>query len=191
MTDSLLPPNATALERALVLSCAGAVDLPTPLRETWSPENCPERLLPWLAWAFGVEDWDATWTANQKRAVIGASIATKRIRGTIGAVRSALGALIDDSSVQEWFNQIPAGDPYTFRILLKAEQQGVSRFAIGSIAAVIERSKNLRSHLDRIELTAKTTATACAGIVSSIGSEVGLDNYRRPASVISSTTVIV
>lgn len=62
---SLLPPNATELERALELLIDARIgDISTPLRDLWSAENCPEALLPWLAWALSVDQWSADWPLN-------------------------------------------------------------------------------------------------------------------------------
>ena len=47
---SLLPPNASALERKLEQATLRLGTLPVPLRELWNPDTCPAHLLPWLAW---------------------------------------------------------------------------------------------------------------------------------------------
>ena len=52
MTDSLLPINATQLERDLESSLERASDLPVPIKDVWNADQCPEHLLPWLAWSF-------------------------------------------------------------------------------------------------------------------------------------------
>ncbi|MCD9124037.1 phage tail protein I, partial [Cupriavidus sp. UGS-1] len=49
---SLLPPNATPLERNLATVGAEAIaGVPVPLRDLWNPATCPPALLPFLAWA--------------------------------------------------------------------------------------------------------------------------------------------
>ena len=47
----ILPPNATALERALADAGARLSDVPVVVRELWNPDACPAAHLPWLAWA--------------------------------------------------------------------------------------------------------------------------------------------
>lgn len=147
MADVLLPPATKPLERALAQVCAAAEDLQSPIGDLWSPADCPSALLPWLAWAMGVEDWDGRWSDEQKRAAIAASIPIKRYRGTIGAVRRALGALGFGVDVQEWFAQIPAGDPYTFQLHLVIDQVGYDMADLDRMLQLVERAKNLRSHL--------------------------------------------
>ena len=53
---SLLPHNASPQERAIEAATARLADVPVPLRDLWNPETCPAELLPWLAWAFGVDE---------------------------------------------------------------------------------------------------------------------------------------
>lgn len=190
MSD-LLPSNATAPERALSLAIARQGDVPIRVREMWSADSCPENLLAWLAWAFGVDEWDTGWTDIQKRAVIKRSVEVHRHKGTIGAVRDALGALIVDSRVQEWFNQTPSASAYTFRVLLDISQDGVPQSAINAIAAVIDRTKNLRSHLDRVELYVKSNAPTFLAAVGSVGSDIVINNYVRPLTVINQTALVL
>lgn len=87
---SLLPPNATAQERAIEAAIARMVDVPVPIGDLWSPEKCPAELLPWLAWAFGVDEWETDWPEEAKRAAIRDSVAIHRKKGTVWAIRRVL-----------------------------------------------------------------------------------------------------
>lgn len=171
MSD-LLPPNATSAERALSLAIERHAALPAPLRDVWDAETCPAQLLAWLAWALTVDEWDGAWTDAQKRAVIKASLNVHRFKGTIGAVREALGTLASTARVQEWFAQIPAGDTYTFRVLLEVDQVGIAQADMASLQTVIERTKNLRSHLSDLQLIATTQAGPTVACCASVGSEI-------------------
>jgi phage tail P2-like protein len=90
----LLPPNATPEERALSMATArlGLPDTALGIDTLWHPWDCPEALLPWLAWALAVDVWDAEWDAATKRSVIAFSFALRRRAGTVWAVREALKA---------------------------------------------------------------------------------------------------
>ena len=88
MSD-LLPINATPAERAISLAIERHAQVPIRVREMWNPDSCPENLLAWMAWAFGVDEWDVNWTDIQKRSVIKRSVVVHRYKGTIGAVRDA------------------------------------------------------------------------------------------------------
>ena len=50
MTPSLLPPNATPLERALEDGLTGLAAIDPPVEKIWDPQTCPLPLLPWLAY---------------------------------------------------------------------------------------------------------------------------------------------
>lgn len=85
----LLPPNATALERAL----AQAASMPhTPEVLAWlgDSQRCPVELLPWLAWAVSVDEWQDDWTEARKRAAVRAAVELHRKKGTPWAVLRAL-----------------------------------------------------------------------------------------------------
>jgi len=66
--------------------------VPVPNATLWTPATCPAALLPWLAWALSVDEWDGTWPEERQRAVIAASVAVHRRKGTRGAVVAALAA---------------------------------------------------------------------------------------------------
>ena len=185
MSD-LLPPNASPQERAL--SLATGRDVPTPVRSVWNPDTCPAELLAWLAWAFSVDEWDGTWTEAQKRSYIKRSIEVQKFKGTIGSVKAALSALFYEAQIQEWFNQVPPGDPYTFKVLLSADQVGIGEAAIESLFSVVDRVKNLRSHLGPIELSAKTTTGPTLATCAGLGSEISVSYHATPL-VLSETTI--
>lgn len=92
MSSALLPPNATQMERAMADAIDAALDFNVPLRDLWNPGRCPVAFLPWLAWTFSVDYWDAAWTEERKRAVISESLRIHRTKGSIGSVRRLLHA---------------------------------------------------------------------------------------------------
>jgi phage tail P2-like protein len=167
MSD-LLPANATAQERAL----SGAIErigaVPAAVRDVWDADTCPAAVLPWLAWSFSVDNWEQGWSDLQKRGVIKQSVGVHKQKGTIGAVLAAVNALGIGAQVVEWHKQIPAGDPYTFKLKLEADQQPVTMTTITGLLSIVENTKNLRSHLSVVELGATTTEEmnlACASFV--------------------------
>lgn len=90
---SLLPANATRLERAIETLISQMLDLHCPVGALWSPQACPSALLPYLAWALSVDEWDSSWTEARKREVIAASIEIQRHKGTPWAIRRSLDLL--------------------------------------------------------------------------------------------------
>lgn len=90
---SLLPPSVTPLERRIEASDALIERADAPLNTIWSAQDQPAHMLPWLAWAVGVDDWDSQWEEQQKRDAIDEAIPIRRKRGTVWAVRRALEVL--------------------------------------------------------------------------------------------------
>jgi phage tail P2-like protein len=87
---TLLPPSAQAIEFDLEQLSARLHGSALPLTTLWDPLSCGTHILPWLAWAFSIDDWDPNWSEDAKRNAIAASIAVHRKKGTVGAVRRAL-----------------------------------------------------------------------------------------------------
>lgn len=92
MAESLLPQNATPFEVAAEGASSRLSDVPVPVRDVWNANTCPVDLLPWLAWALAVGEWDSGWPEATKRAVIKSSTAVHRIKGTVASVKRALAA---------------------------------------------------------------------------------------------------
>lgn len=87
---SLLPSNATQLERAIEAVMSGMLTIDVPVDRLWSPERCPAAVLPYLAWAFSVDEWDRDWPEERQRAVVAEAIAIQRRKGTPWAIRRTL-----------------------------------------------------------------------------------------------------
>lgn len=172
MSEILLPPNATPQELALEGATSRVVAVPSPVRDVWDADAAPDALLPWLAWAYSVDEWDAGWSPAQRREAIRRSVEVHRYKGTIGAVRTALAALGFDVVIQEWFNQSPVADPYTFTISLTTSQTGVNAAAIARILSVVNSTKNLRSHLTKIRPTVVSRSEVYTAGAPGIGTDV-------------------
>lgn len=89
---TLLPPSSTALERALART-AGRFNPASIVPTLWNPDTCPPAVLPYLAWALSVDEWDHGWSIEKKRAVIREAPEIHRRKGTLGAIRRSLSAL--------------------------------------------------------------------------------------------------
>lgn len=108
---TLLPSNATRLERALGQVIGRISDVPVPIADLWSPHRCPAPLLPWLAWALSVDEWDAGWPEDRKRDVIAASVEIHRHKGSMWAVRRTLAVMgYGDCDITEGRATMVGGD---------------------------------------------------------------------------------
>ncbi len=185
----LLPKNSTTLEKNLSTTTDfSGIDVP--IRDVWNTDKCPLTLLPWLAWAFSVDEWDASWTEQQKRDAIKASYSVHRHKGTIGAVKAALAALGFSVRVQEWFNQIPYGEPYTFKLLIAIDQVGFDFDGLKKMQKVVNSAKNIRSHIAKIEPIINSMTSGYAGSIVCIGNEITVKN-EPSMIVINEVSVIV
>lgn len=184
MSD-LLPYNATDAERTLANTIARISNIPIVVREVWNPDTCPANVLPWLAWAFSVDDWDTNWTDDQKRNVIKQSVYSQRIKGTIGAVTRQLAALGYSIQILEWWQQEPEGEPYTFDVYITASQYPLSARDYSKVLEVIDTNKNLRSHMGEVSLIVQSGTTVTCGTVSAVGSEISVTNYGYVPSVVN------
>ena len=147
--DEVLPPNRTELEAALEKLARRATETTTPLHRLWDAERCPLHLLPWLAWALGVDEWSSEWPEERKRAVVATALQVRRRAGTTGAVRTAVEALdIEGIEYSEWHEY--GGDPGTYRITATLEERGMSQEQYDELVRVIDRASRLSAHLDPV-----------------------------------------
>lgn len=160
MSDSLLPHNATAQERALETAVGPPLFPKAPLREIWDPDRCPAELLPWLAFAMSVDEWDPTWPEEAKREVIRRSFAVHQRKGTRGAVLSSLAAVFGSAQVSEWFEF--GGRPHTFRVRISGSVKA-SR-SIARASEIARQNKPVRSHLEALEVVSPADVSLTLGL---------------------------
>ena len=100
---SLLPPNATELERNATAVAGVISDLPVPLRSLIDPDAIPAHLLPWLAWHLGIDTWKDYWPEQVKRARVRSAISIARKKGTAAAVREVVASFGANIALREWW----------------------------------------------------------------------------------------
>ena len=125
-------------------------------------DELDEQTLDILAYDLHVDWYDHSYPIEVKRQTIKDSVKIHRRLGTKYAVETALGAVFPGTRVEEWFEY--NGDPYTFRVIINATENGVTA---AQQAAVLERVifyKNLRSHLEAVRFKVeKKTAVNVVG----------------------------
>jgi phage tail P2-like protein len=166
---TLLPPNATALERALDAVEADRLGtMPVAVGDVWSPARCPADLLPWLAWGVSIDIWDTTWPEQVRRDAIAGAIEEQRRKGTKLAVRKALDRIDPLIGLTEWFEDPANLEPFTFRLDLpdrNTSQVDYDSETIAQLLADISAVKPLRAH---VLASYRIYAQAQLGIVSAI-----------------------
>lgn len=173
--SNALPPNTTALERALAALTARLEAIPTPLPDLWDADACPEAQLPWMAWALSLDDWQPDWSEVVKRERVRNAIAIQRRKGTAGSVDLAVRSFGGAVAIREWWQQTPRSIPHTFVLTLTlsgADGAGASAKFVNEVIAEVDRVKPVRSHYTFVQ---GLHAAGRAGLVSA----VRLVNYRR------------
>lgn len=169
---SLLPPNATPVERALELITSRLDEIRVPLRDLWSAERCPLELLPWLAYALSIDSWNSDWSEQIKRSVVAQAIAIQRIKGTAASVHRVVQARGGQIAIREAWQMDPPGRPHTFELVLTlsgADGAPATARYVDDVIAEVARTKPARSHF-----------TFTQGLAAE--SAVGLAAAARPAA---------
>ena len=184
---SILPYNSTDLERAAETAIRDGMATEVPIDRLWSAENCPTSLLPFLAWALSVDDWDSDWPEAIKRAVIAGAAHIHRLKGTPGALHKMFRALDLGLRLSEWFEY--GGEPYTFRVDAVVSTHGINEGEIKMIRSAIANTKNARSHLERLRVFLTSYADPKAGAGAVMGLAITVQPWLPKVPVIESRPV--
>lgn len=147
-TTSLLPPNATPMERAIEALGRRLDQMPVDLRDLVNVEICPPRFLPWLAFTRSVDSWNPAWSIRVKRNLIDASIDLHRRKGSAASVRAVVQAFGGQIALREWWQMDPPGQPHTFDMVLTVtgeDGQTATQHFIEEVIEEVARTKPARS----------------------------------------------
>lgn len=146
---SLLPPNATPLERAVERADAQLSAVPMLHDTLWNPWNCPAEFLPFLAWSVSVDTWDSDWPERIKRALIASSFQIQRHKGTAKSIADLVGSFGGQVQIREWWQSTPQGQPHTFELFLTISGDSghdSSAEFVHQVVDAVNRTKPVRSH---------------------------------------------
>ncbi|WP_192980910.1 phage tail protein I [Pseudomonas sp. EggHat1] len=191
MAARLLPGNAHELERQAAEALAQIERVPIPLRDLWNPDTCPVELLPYLAWAFSVDRWSPAWPESAKRAAIRSAYFIHSRKGTIGALRRVvepLGYLIE---VREWWEEVPAGVPGTFRLLIGVLDTGIDEAMYQELSFLIDDAKPLSRHLIGLAIGLETRGRTYIGAAAIDGETLTVYPYAPGPIEVSSPAVLL
>ncbi|HAU5563297.1 TPA: phage tail protein I [Serratia fonticola] len=175
MSNSLLPPGSSALERRLAQACNGISSLNVPLRDLWNPDTCPVNFLPYLAWAFSVDRWDESWAESVKRKVVKDAFYIHQHKGTVSAIRRAVEPLGYLIRVIEWWktNDVPG----TFRLDVGVLDTGITEEMYHELERVIADAKPCSRHLIGLSITLDANGTVPVAVASYSGDELTVYPY--------------
>lgn len=167
----LLPPNATALEKALSLTGgARLATVPVAVDRLWNPATCPTELLPWLAWGLSIDVWDSDWDEATKRTAIADAIEFQRRKGTPASLRTVLDRIDPLIEIVEWHEQRDLMEPYHFWVTLPFLADSGTVFddaLVGRILRDIVKIKPVRAAMTilyRLRAEARAALIAAAAV---------------------------
>ncbi|MFB4342780.1 phage tail protein I [Pantoea sp. CS_6] len=175
MSQSLLPPASSSLERRLAEACSGISGLDVPLRDLWNPAACPVWFLPYLAWSFSVDRWDEAWTETVKRRVVMDAFYIHQHKGTISAVRRVVepfGFLI---RVLEWWKT--GETPGTFRLDIGVQDQGITEETYQELERLISDAKPCSRHMLGMSINLQSGGPCFTGAASYDGDDLAVYPY--------------
>lgn len=169
--NSLLPDHSTEAEQAIEQATARLGNVDVPITRLWNPATCPADILPWLAWAFSVDQWDAAWSIEQKRAIVAASLDIHKRKGTPRAVKAAVTAIFGGGDVVEAW-QSDDLDAHEFKVATTGTLQSDADFA--ELIRLVDAAKPVRSWLVAVQIQSQATGRVYIGIASRLGGKVGI-----------------
>ena len=178
MMNSLLPPNATPLMRALEAGTTlrPDIDVGAVAEAVADPMTAPAFLLPWLAYGESVDAWDADWSEADKRAAIAGSIAFHRRKGTRASVEEVLSRFDQLARLVEWHEASPRRPAHTFDVIVPmvfpdgtapGGRRAGAAFA-DAIVREIARVKPLREHMRLVQQIRAGGAVGITGVVRAV-----------------------
>ena len=150
---SLLPPNATAAERALEQAMRSGIDI-SAVGTLWNPATCPAEVLPFLAWGLAISHWDTSWTEAEKRAAVAGALPFHRKKGTRAAVQDVLVRFHPLLTVIEWWQTNPPREPHTFEVRANVLEIGADFLSQDTAEAIVRdvaAAKPLRAHFNVVQ----------------------------------------
>ena len=186
MSNDLLPPSASRMERVAARVCASLGEVPVPLRQLWNPWTCRADLLPYLAWAFSVDRWDEAWPINTKRKAVADAFYLHKYKGTTGAMRRVVEPFGFFIRVNEWWNIDTA--PGTFTLDIGVEDQGITEDTYLELERLISDAKPCSRHMIGMSINLQTSGPHWVGAASYLGEEITIYPYINE-TIISGGTV--
>lgn len=150
----LLPIGSTEFEKRAAECLQQAVQNPIDFANLINPHKCPEKFLPYLAWAYSVDYWEEEWPETQKRQAIIDAYQVHRRKGTVGAVRRIVESLGYDFEIREWFAEKRQRQAGTFRVFVELKDKGISEQIYRELDRLIEDAKPVSRHITELAVSA-------------------------------------
>jgi len=168
---SLLPPNIR--ENSDVIAACKAIDgefqlMADSIKNTLifaDINNVSEKLLDHLAIEINTDFYDNTLSLGTKRNLVKNALIYHFTKGTPHAVELLVTDAFDSAKVEEWFEY--GGDPFYFKVT--TSDAIIDPNKINQLIEAISSIKNMRSHLESINIERITVLQPSIGILISGG----------------------
>ena len=190
MSVSLLPANATPLERKAAEVLAQIERVPVPISDLHDPDRCPAELLPYLAWARSVDRWNSAWSESAKRAAIKAAYFVHARKGTIPALRRVVEPLGYLLHVVEWWELSPPGPPGTFSLRVGVLDTGITEPLYQELTWLIDDAKPLSRHLVGLAVSLEARGAVHIGAAAHAGEILTVYPYAPGPIDVSSSVLL-
>lgn len=132
----------------------------------------PESILDELAEQFSITEYNKAYSPTIKRNLIRNCLATHKRRGTVASVEDVCAKIFGDALIEEWFEY--GGEPYHFKVY--TENLNVSDTMIADFKRVISETKNIRSHLDELVVSAINSLDLYVGMKLSFSDDFFIES---------------
>ena len=151
---SLLPVNATDLERKLEQSTQQETLLEQRLTTLINIDRIPDRFLDVLAIQFSIDYWRYDWTPSLKRARLKQAFEQHKKKGTPYSIKSALKPFGYEVTMVEWWQTEPKGIPGTFYLELDLVGRVLDESLFKEVNRLVDETKPASRRLSRLTITA-------------------------------------
>lgn len=148
--NPLLPNGSSELEKNAAIALQEALRNPNVIADLINPKRCPEKLLPYLAWAFSVDKWDERWSEDIKRIAILNAFQIHKNKGTLSAIKRVVEPIGYLSEIKEWWQTTPQGTPGTFELTVEVSETGLNKDTYKELTRLVDDVKPVSRHLKLI-----------------------------------------
>ena len=156
---SLLPVNATDLERKLEQSTQQETQLEQRLTTLINIDRIPDGFLDVLAIQLSIDYWRYDWMPSLKRARLKQAFEQHKKKGTPYAIKAALSPFGYAVTLVEWWQTEPKGIPGTFYLELDLVGRALDESLFKEVNRLVDETKPASRRLSRLSITTNPLLT--------------------------------
>lgn len=169
---TIIPAHRSSVQKEIDIISAERLAKINLNKLTTLPLLCDSKLLPFLAYSFGVEIEGLN--EKEARNILQNAFSIHFFAGTKYTLKTALESIFSATKITEWFEY--GGEPYHFRVDVDANS-GVNDDIYKKIDAAIKKYKNIRSVLEAIRVFLSTEGDMYFASIATAGEALTLYPY--------------